>query len=327
MAKKQPSKKQFDWKTYQKPQRLLTESQEHAFGDGILTPLLRFAETTSSVVLEIRSRTASLYCFGVPLVRITGEDSFVAEFDPADGGGAPERVPLDGEADVVALIERVRATCADVEPEATANPNRRAYLQALAASNAGGDPFGDQFVIVDIEYPYGKWRYDAVALSRTEGVTGPGGFANPMHAFIDVRVPGQSVTGQVGLENLGNALADFTKALAGHHISLSRAETGDLLDQKVRLGMLPEEIELRDITEKLPELIVVFIGDEVMQQAYDVPINRLHEKLSARHYPTHRIAFAHVPDTRGVPDAALTLGEVDIMDYRAFKSYRTAGRS
>ncbi|HET6352340.1 MAG TPA: hypothetical protein VFG89_09465 [Coriobacteriia bacterium] len=329
MAKKQPSKKQFDWKTYSKPQRLLTEVQEHAFGDGMLTPLLEWADSAPRVVFEIRPRAASIYCFGQPIVRVGGEGPFVAEFDPIDGGGAPERVPLESDSDIAALIERLETLCAPIRAAADAGevaPNRRAYLQALAASNSGSDLFRQQFVFADIEYPYGKWRFDAVALSRSEGVTGPGGFANPMEAIIDVRVPGQSVTGQVGLVNLASALADFAKAVAGHHLALSRAEVGDLVDQKVRLGMLPEEIELRDVTEKLPELIVVFIGDEVMERSYDVPVNLLHEKLVARHYPTHRLSFAHVPDTHGIADVALSLSDEDLMDYRAFKAYRTAGR-
>jgi len=329
MAKK-PQKRQFDWMTYTKPARLLTEDQEASLHDGLLTPLRLLVAETPALRLDIRARSLSLYYRGASLLRLTGEP-FVAEIELAEGG-APERLPLETEAQVEALLGRISLERERVDGDAAsmgAAAARREVLQQLASANEGADLFASEYVVVDLEYTYGKRRYDLVALKRLEGVTGPGGFAHPQLAFVDVRCCGQPLGGGNGLDAVGGDLADFVKATGGTHLARAQAEIAELVAQKTRLGLLPETIELREMREGLPELLVAFVGyGDLGERSNDAAIVALHERLASRHFPTEqRLRFVDLPgaDTAQSGDALL-IREEDPMTYRQLKEYRTSGR-
>jgi len=81
MAKKS-TKREFDWRTYSKPQRLLTTEQEAAFASGMLRPFLELALSDHAVSFEIRARQATLYYRGASIVRISGASApFSASID------------------------------------------------------------------------------------------------------------------------------------------------------------------------------------------------------------------------------------------------------
>lgn len=327
MAKKQTTKRAFDWRTYSKPTRLLSSSQEEAFASGLLAPILEWTVSDPRSRFEIRSRSASLYHRGVNLGRVTGEGPFSTELVTAEGE-APERVELMDAQGVSALLERLGAVRATIDAAADAPGaarNHRSYAASIACANKGTDLAADALIVVDAEHALGRRRLDLVALLRSEGVSGPGGFANPDLVFIDVRVPGQSLTGQIGLEAIADDLADFGKALSGEHRRRTAAEITELVAQKVRLGLLPAELEVRMVAETLPHLLVAFAAADPTPTANDAAIIGLHERLSSRHYPTHRLWFAHFTEVPEDGDG-LTLEEGDAMDYRAFKAYRYQGR-
>lgn len=323
MAKKQKTKREFDWRTYSKPARLLTEAQERAFQDGMLAPVLEWTTSDPLSRFEIRARSASLYHRGVSVVRILSESPFIAEFEPVEGA-APERLEITDDASVAGLIERLDTarTRLDAAPETR---NRRSYAHAIARGNSGDDLAADAMVIVDSDYSLGRRKLDLVALLRSEGVSGPGGFASPDLTFIDVRVPGQSLTGPGGLSATADDLADFGKALSGEHVRRAAFEIAELANQKVRLGLLPAELEVRSVSESLPHFMVAFAESDPTPPANDATIIELHERLASRHYPTHRLGFVHFTQVPEDGDG-LTLEPGDAMDYREFKAYRYADR-
>lgn len=322
MAKKPPKKsRQFDWMTYSKPARLLSEAQESALAEGMLRPVLDVVLADPSLRLEIRARSANIYLRGESLVRLTGEP-IVAEFDSA-AGQAPERTPLASNDDVAELLRRIDAARAAGSEESS---NRRRVLQDLAGANGSGDLFENEYVVIDIEYTYGKRRYDAVALRRTEGVTGPGGFANPRLVFVDVRYGDQGLIGLNGLEDVAGDVADFAKAAGGSHLDRARLEALDLAHQKVRLGLLPADLDVRAIDEGLPEFLVAFVDYEgIEDRRNDAPIIALHDRLMSRHFPAeHRLRFAEVFSADA--ESGLLIAEDDVMSYRAFKDERNRRR-
>jgi hypothetical protein len=323
---KKPPKRQFDWKTYSRPARRLSDEQEAAFADGLLEPVLRFSTATPGASLEIRARSASIYSRGTLLVRIGGDGPFIADLEPL-GDRAAEKRELSDAVDVSELVDELERRHAELSAGDSGPCNRRDYLQTIAAANSGtadGLTLG-QYLVVDLEYTYGKRRYDLVALKRTEGVTGPGGFANPRLVFVDVRAGDQTLTGPAGLEAVGADLAEFAKALGGSHLDLARFEVAELVAQKVRLGLLPPELDVRAIDEGWPELLILFAEyDTLADRRHDPTIAGLHDRLVARHFPPTRLRFAEISDVSN-PDEALL--EFDCaMDYRGFKDYRTRQR-
>lgn len=333
MVKKQAQKqRQFDWTTYSKPARILTDAQEESLSAGLLRPLLSAIIADPSMRLDVRARSVNLYYRGSSLLRLTGEP-MVAEFEPA-GGGALERVSLTTPSDVETLLGRI-GTARDAVDGSLAEgnaPGRRAVLQALADANGGGDLFASEYVVVDLEYTYGKRRYDLIAIKRTEGVTGPGGFSNPRLTFVDVRCCEQGLGGTNSLEAVGGDLADFTKAIGGSHLERAKLELAELIAQKVRLGLLPAELELRALDHGLPELLIVFVGyEKLIERDSDSAIIALHERLSSRHFPTeHRLRFVDLPPAAAEktvgPDADLMIRDDDLMTYRQLKEYRLRSR-
>lgn len=311
-------KKQFDWKTHSKPVRALSEAQEQALLGGTLRPLLDAALSDPRYRLEIRPRASHLYLEGTSLLRVTGDGPFIAEVDSA-GGPAIRSELTDSEAS----SHLVRSTS---DAAGSVPMPRRAVLHALAGANQGTDLFGDELVVIDSEYNVGPRKMDLVALRRSEGVTGPGGFANPVLVFIDVRTGTQPLTGNTGLAAAAADFAEFAKALSGEHLERAKAELAALTAQKVRLGLLPAELELRGFTDEPPELLIVFSEYDVLNEVHDRAMIELAEKLAARHYPAGRLYFAHYIDTPLPGEEGMSLREGEVVSYREFKSYRQAGR-
>lgn len=325
MAKKQHPKRAFDWRTHTRPVRLLTPAQEEAFAGGLLAPVLAWAMTDPRTRFEVRARSAALYHRGVSLCRVGGDAPFETELESTNATSV-HRMPLtSGEAveDLVRRLDELRGHVDELLDSGDQARNHRSYSAALAAGNAGGDLARDALVVVDLEYALGRRRFDLVALLRSDGVTGPGGFASPDLAFVDVRAPGQALKGAAGLSALADDLADFAKALSGEHVRRSRREVQELVAQKIRLGLLPEELDVRSIADGTPHLVVVFAERGVDGPGDDEAIIELHDRLASRHYPTMRLHFAHV--VRAPEDGeGPAVSQSDLMDYRSFKAYRRA---
>ena len=325
MAKKQSPKRAFDWRTYSKPARGLSEVQEESFGHGLLAPFIEWVGRDPRRRFEIRTRAAALYHRGSTVVRITGEDPPLAEFDGAPGEPA-ERIPLVDDGTVAHVLERAEADCGriDVEREAgTADRNHRSYLSALAQGNRGIDLGEDGLVVVDTEYALGRRKIDLVALVRTPGVTGPGGFANPALAFVDVRSPERPLSGTNGLASTGADVAEYARAISGEHLQRTADEIVTLAAQKSRLGLLAAELDVRGVHEGLPWLVVVFAETEPSDAPAGTAIVELHERLAARHFPAERLRFLHATQASEDGDG-LAVGPEDLATYREFKAYRAA---
>ncbi len=325
MTKKQRPKRAFDWRTHSRPARLLTPAQEAAFAGGFLAPVLAWATVDPRTRFEVRARSAALYHRGVSLCRVGGDAPFEAELESTDATPSYQVSLMNDEAvvDLVRRLDELRGKVDDLLDSGEQSRNHRSYSAALATGNAGGDLTRDALVAVDLEYALGRRRFDLVALMRSDGVTGPGGFASPDLAFVDVRVPGQTLRGAAGLSALADDLADFAKALCGEHVRRSCTEVQGLLAQKIRLGLLPEELGVRSIAGGMPHLVVVFAEREVDGPGDDEAIVELHDRLASRHYPTMRLHFAHVV-LASEDGEGLAVSQSDLMDYRSFKAYRRA---
>jgi len=330
MAKKQTTKRKFDWTTYTRPARLLTPAQEDAFVSGGLAPLLALVLSDPDTRLDIRARSANVYYRGISLLRISGESPIVAELDESCRLPREERsgerlnrievIDATSTDRVIAVLSELMTAVAD-SWDPVQDASDRMARQIFAHGNSGDDLYAAEYVVIDMEHTYGARRYDLIALRRTEGVTGPGGFANCRLAFTEVRRSAKSLTGHNSLAAVAADLAEFTKAAGGEHLGRLCAECEELVAQKVRLGLLPADLEVRAIEVDLPELLVVIAGDEVYSDACDRAVIELHEKLTARHYPTDLLRFAHAPEL-AIGTGSFELCDQDAMSYRDFKSYR-----
>jgi hypothetical protein len=332
MAKRKPSRREFDWRSYTKPARLLTPAQECSFVDGLLAPLLHWAQSNDSVRFEIRSRQAAIYHAGTLLLRIRGAEApFVGEIDenvrlPKEERSGAERLetwPLSSDAEVGAVLVELAALRDRNEPGGADAPlSERGALHAFAAANDGLLGDRSRYIIADTEFQYGKRRFDFVGMRRAEGVGGIAGFTTPRLVFGQLKSDGRSLAGSSGLVAHAADFADFAQALGGAHLAAARTELDDLVQQKLRLGLMDAGIPFRHFPEDDPEYLLVFSGHDLASEALDAPLAEMHDKLVARHCRPELLRFVGLPavDCEGV--SPLWLGSEEASSYREFKSRR-----
>ena len=327
MAKKSNTKREFDWRSYTKPARLLSPEQEVALAEGVLAPLLKLALERPDVRPEIRARQLALYCRGAMLFRVrSGEAGFVGEIDAnvrlprseRSGNEQLETWPLDTDEDVLSAVTELNTLCELTASFADpAEPSERGVLHAFADANTSGD--GD-LVVIDTEYQYGKRRFDFVAMKRAEGVAGPGGFTTPRLVVGQFKSAPRPFAGSSGLAPYVADFADFARALGGSHLALAKTELADLFSQRQRLGLAQADIPLRHLTEDDPLYLVVLAGFPVADAMLDTPLVEMHEKLVAKHYSPDLLRLTAIEDL--VDPAHLRLSADELMTYREFKGYR-----
>lgn len=332
MAKKQATKREFDWRTYHKPARILSPEQEESLAQGILAPLLSWAIALPTVRFEIRARQALIYDHGTPLLRIRGaEQPFSGEIDAnvrlprAERSGQEqlETWPLSTPDEVSAVLG-VLETLHELSGEfaRAADPTERAVLHSFSSEHAGrADDAG--YLVVDTEYQYGRRRFDFVAARRAEGVAGPGGFTTPRLVLGQLKSGGRPLGGTGGLVAHAADFADFATALGGTHLTKAKEELDALVCQKCRLGLLPGDLPFRHFTADDPEYLVVLAGMDLADTSLDAPLAEMHEKLVARHYRPELLRLAGydlvAPADSPAPNV---IGPDDSMPYRAFKGMR-----
>ena len=327
MAKKSSTKREFDWRSYTKPARLLSPEQESALLDGILSPILELARSRNDLRLEIRSRQAALYCLGTLILRVRGaEEPFVAEIDAnirlprAERAGTEqlETWPLSTAEEVARCVAEVVVLCALTTDFSDGVPaTERAVLHSFADANCSPD--GD-LLVIDTEYQYGKRRFDFVAMKRAEGVAGPGGFTTPRLVVGQLKSAPRPLGGTSGLAVYASDFAEFARALGGTHLAKAKDELGELFSQKQRLGLISADIPLRHLTEDDPEYLVVLAGFSAGDEALDPPLIEMHEKIVTRHYRPELLRLTSVENPTRVDELRLTAD--DVMTYREFKGYR-----
>jgi hypothetical protein len=175
-------------------------------------------------------------------------------------------------------------------------------------------------VVVDTEYQYGKRRFDFVGMKRAEGVAGAGGFTTPRLIVGQFKTAGRPLSGATGLAPTASDFAEFATALGGEHLRRAKAELGDLVAQKQRLGLLPGSIPFRHFTADAPEYLVVLAGFDPADPGLDEPVASVHERLVARHFSPDLLRFSAVGGSEN-PES-LRLGENDELSYREFKGMR-----
>ena len=335
MAKKQATKRGFDWRTYTKPARLLSDDQEAAFINGVLAPLLAWPTSHYASRFEIRPHQAAIYLQGTMLLRIRGaEQPFVGEIDanvrlPRTERSGAERLEtwaLTTTADVAVCLAELDSLAALTTQFALSSElGERAVLHAFASANEGAED--SDFVVVDTEYQYGHRRFDFLAMKRAEGVGGFPGFTTPRLVVGQFKSGGRPLAGATGLSAYTSDFAEFARALSGTHLQQAKKELDELVGQKQRLGLFPAEIPFRHFTADDPEYLVVFAVADVSDPALDAPIAELHDRLVARHYQPELLRLASVGFGPAMPAGSLKLSAECAMPYKAFKSYRRGLRS
>lgn len=330
MAKRKPTQREFDWRTYSKPARILTTEQEAALTEGVLAPLLEWSSSRDGVRFEVRTRQAAIYHKGTLLLRVRGNQGpFVGEIDAnvrlprgdRTGSEQLEIWPLSSAGEVSAVLGELDAL--RVMNEATGGDlPERAGVQAFASANDGRAVDDPVYVVVDTEYQYGKRRFDFVAMRRAEGVGGLARFTTPRLVFGQFKTATRSLSGNPGLVAHAADFADFAQALGGFHLESARLELDELAKQKVRLGLLSAGIPFRRFTEDRPEYLVVLSGIDLASPDLDSPLAEMHDRLVARHHPPELLRLVGI-ESRGDQSArALTISEENVMDYRGFKRLR-----
>ena len=331
MAKIRSTRREFDWRTYTKPVRLLTAAQESAFVDGLLSPLLEWASGRDSVRFEIRARQAAIYDRGTMLLRIRGAEApFVGEIDanvrlPRHQRTGAERLelwPLSSPDEVSVAVKELDSLKA-VNDEQTGDLPERAWLHAFASANDGGTDAEPAYTVAETEYQYGRRRFDFVAMRRAEGVSGPGGFTTPRLVFGQFKSHGRPLSGSSGLEAHAADFADFATALGGAHLTAARLELDELVRQKLRLGLLSRDIPFRHFTDDRPEYLVVFSDYDLATPALDAPLAEMHDKLVARHFQPELLRMARIDSGTAAPSPHPAVIEAgDVFGYREFKRIR-----
>lgn len=333
MSAKKSTKREFDWRQYSKPARLLTPAQEAELLGGFLRPLLDLALADSALSLQIRARQATLYHRGVSLVRLSGaEPPFTAQIDAnlrlprteRTGAELLETWPLADAADVAALLGEARNLCefADtLAAEETAAPARD-VLMRFAEANGPHVSQAAELVVVDVEYQYGRRRFDFVAMRRATGVGGLGAFTTPRLVIGELFTGDRAPSAPAGLITFGAEAAQFAHALSGEHLDRAKAELTALAAQKIRLGLLSPDLPFSHFTAGSPELLVAFTPPSFSQSSLDAPIAEMQDRAVARHFPAELIEFAAIGDARSTGGHSLAVAEDDVLPYRAFKGMR-----
>jgi hypothetical protein len=332
MARHKSTRREFDWRTYTKPPRLLSAEQEQSFAHGLLSPLLAWTRVRDSVRFEIRARQAAIYGSGTMLLRIRGtEPPFFGEIDanvrlPRSKRTGTERIetwPLSSADEVLASTAELDVLRNLSESySAGEGPSERGALHAFATANDGRTDAETRCIVADTEFQYGKRRFDFVGMRRADGVGGLAGFTTPRLVIGQFKSGGRPLSGTSGVVAHAADFADLTQALGGAHFAAARGELGDLVAQKLRLGLLGD-IPFRHFTEDDPEYLVVLTGYDLSSAALDAPLAEMHDKLVARHCRPELLGFSGLGS---VGDAltgnALALGAADALNYREFKRYR-----
>ncbi len=333
MAKGKSTKREFDWRTYSKPPRLLTDDQEQAFSSGVLAPLLEWTRGSTDARFEIRARQAAIYHRGTLLLRVRGAEApFLGEIDAnvrlprTDRAGAEnlEIWPLSSATEVAAALEELERLRVVSDEEAGAGTlSERGLLHAFATSNDGSEDAQSRYVVADTEFQYGRRRFDFVGMLRAEAVGGAAAFTTPRLVFGQLKGPGRPLSGTSGLVAHGADFAEFTQALGGEHLDRARLELDALVQQKLRLGLLSDELPFRHFAEDDPEYLVVLAGVIIASAECDAPLAEMHDKMVARHHRPELMRFAAIgsPDSPS-GEATLWLGTDEALSYREFKQFR-----
>jgi hypothetical protein len=267
------------------------------------------------------------------LLRVRGaEQPFVGEIDanvrlPRIERTGAERLETwalssaDEVVSVVAELDVLRALSDSYE--AGQNRTERGTLHAFATANDGRSNPEANYIVADTEFPYGKRRFDFIGMRRAESVSGPAGFTTPRMVFGQFKSGGKPLSGTSGIVAHATDFADFAQALGGAHLGAARAELDELVGQKLRLGLLSQDIPFRHFTEDDPEYLVVFAECDLAPVTLDAPLAEMHDKLVARHYRPELIRFVGIDSVgSSTPSPALALDAEDALSYREFKSLR-----
>ena len=269
MTAKKSTKREFDWRNYSKPERLLTPAQETDLLGGVLRPLLELALADDGLSLQIRARQAALYYRGTSLARLSGPElPFVAQIDAnlrlprAERSGAErlETWPLACPEDVAAFLAEIGRLRAAADSWSADEPSMSLREQITRFAQANG-PHATQtaeLIVIDIEYQYGKRRFDFVGMRRATGVGGFGAFSTPRLVIGELFGGDRPATSVSSLTSFAADAAQFAHALSGEHLERAKAELEALVAQKIRLGLLASDIPFSHFTAGSPELLVAF---------------------------------------------------------------------
>ena len=210
-----------------------------------------------------------------------------------------ETWPLSSADEVSAALAELDALRVINDEHMAGNPpSERGMLHAFATANDACSDTETRVVVADVEFQYGRRRFDFIGMGRAEGVSGLAGFTTPRMVFGQFKSDGRPLTGTSGVVAHASDFAELVQALGGAHLAAARTELDELVQQKLRLGLLNADLPFRHFTEDDPEYLVLFSGYDLASGALDAPLAEMHDKLVARHYRPELLRFAVVGSGR-----------------------------
>jgi predicted protein tyrosine phosphatase len=293
-------KRDVDFNTYRKNPRMLEKQMmDELKPGGDLHPILVAVAEDHQLRLEIRDRRFNVYYRGGNLMRVDGSKSpCVLDFDEKYFSGGEIKLPplpkqLLGIENAKTWVEAFPILRAGMDKWLGKRlkkylKSERDHCQEIASANSGmsGPPPGD-YLVLDLEYEYGRRRFDMIAAKRRRTEDDATGWVEPDLVFIEVKSAPSACSGKSGLRD--HAL-DYQHIIAKRdrqHVKDIKKEYEEVIAQKLLLGLLDKSLGFKCFSPVLPKLLLVFVDLDLNAPGLQTPLREVSENLGALNNVAH----------------------------------------
>jgi len=278
-----------DLDTYRKADRYLAKEMEVSLREGGLQPILDEVLVDPTLQLDIRERRFNVYYGGGNLLLVDGRNNpWKLHFDANYFAGSSLEIPnlpkfFEMKADAKRWVDAFPELKAGMIDWWTRHPKgERAHCQAIAATNNenNGVPATD-YLILDLEYEWGKRRFDLMAARRNVTDEDPTGWIEPILVFVEVKSDVGACTGQSGLSDHASDYRDIVLARNGRRTDDIKLEYQNIIRQKQRLGLLSDTLTFMRFAKTVPELLIVFVDVDPDIPAIAAPLTAVRSVAEA----------------------------------------------
>jgi hypothetical protein len=293
-------KQDVDFNTYRKNPRMLEKQMmDELKPGGDLHPILVAVAEDHQLRLEIRDHRFNVYYRGGNLMRVDGSKSpCVLDFDEKYFSGGETKLPplpkqLLGIENAKTWVEAFPILRAGMDKWMGKRlkkylKSERDHCQEIATVNSGmsGPPPGD-YLVLDLEYEYGRRRFDMIAAKRRRTEDDATGWVEPDLVFIEVKSAPSACSGKSGLRD--HAL-DYQHIIAKWdrpHAKDIKQEYESVITQKSLLGLLDRSLGFKCFSLAVPKLLLVFVDLDLNDPGLQTPLREAREILGALNNVAH----------------------------------------